>query len=162
MLPARDAAADLIECSSLDSLKDPADVFLTLSEMVRVAKPGGHLRIVFRRRLPDIFFETLERDLGVKLLTKPHPTLGIPSELYQNLKAGFGRDEAARLRKQASVVEYILAERTEDTVKAIGTEEYRSCRALRRRVIRHHRVVEEDRQRTDRCRSLPHASKRQA
>jgi hypothetical protein len=102
----------MTECtSSLDYLRDPADVFKTMSNMVEAAREGGLVRLTSRTELPDHFYDGLN-GLGLKLLTKRHVCFEMPPHLAESLGALYG-DEAVKhwREKLKDGIFYILAER---------------------------------------------------
>ncbi len=122
VLPVKDGAFDMSECSSLDSFSEPADVYLALSEMVRVTRPKGLVNIAVRRELPDAFYGAIRRDLGLDLLTPPHSQFVIPDSLVEQMRRDHGQKFADKMKRKSKHAEYILATRSDRPAKLLDKE----------------------------------------
>lgn len=110
ILPIKNGAFDMVECSSMDNFKNSEDdLEKTFAELIRVLKKDGILRVTYKGRLPDIIYDKFKKS-GLKLLNEPHTVY--KNNLTENIMAEKFND--ARLggkikEKLSGKDEYILA-----------------------------------------------------
>lgn len=110
-LPIKDGAFAMVECSSLDNLfaRAPEHIDMAVTEMIRVLREGGLLRIVHKEGLPESFYAKLTAN-GFTLLTAPHTTFHARPDFLERVGEARGKKFLERSKQKIfRGAEYLLA-----------------------------------------------------
>lgn len=115
--PFKENTFDMADNQSISLLRNPKDVYMSLTEDLRIIKPNGLLSLVVQNlKFKDSFYSGLET-LGCRLLTEKNQGFSLSRDAFKRIKNLHGEHFAESYSGKLANTYYILAQKIDSPAK---------------------------------------------